>query len=301
MKKKISLFLDSGAFSAWSKKTEVDIDDYIDFIKKNKQFIDVYANLDVIGDAEGTYKNQKYMERQGLDPMPVFHSTMEPLFWFEKYLDEGYDYIGLGGMAGGGITKKQITPILDVIFSRYVCSGLDGMPVVKIHGFGMTSLSLMLRYPWYSVDSTSWVLTGRFGAVFCPRKLGNGYDYSKNSWKVSVSDRSPDKKDIGQHISTFSENEKHIILNYFSEKGYVLGKSVFRQEDKNYSLKDNERWFGKAKGKVREVEEMIEPGLCNDYKKRDELNIIYFLDLEKNIPKWPWPFKLKSSRRLGLI
>ncbi|KKM77523.1 hypothetical protein LCGC14_1369130 [marine sediment metagenome] len=294
--KKISLFLDSGAFSAWRKKEEININEYISFIKKNIDYIDTYANLDDITDPEQTIKNQKIMEKEGLSPLPCYHYG-EDIKYFEYYL-ERYDYIALGGMVP--ISTKDLQKWLDPIFSKYVCDQ-DGIPEVKIHGFGMTSLKLMLRYPWWSVDSTSWVLTGRFGNVLVPRKSKGKYLYSEESWKVSVSDRSPNRKDIGQHISTFSENEKRIIFDYFSEKGYKLGKSIFREEDKNYSLKENERWFGKAKGKAREVEEIIEPGLCNDYKKRDELNIIYFLDLEKNIPKWPWSFKLKSSRRLGLI
>ena len=37
MKNKVSLFLDSGAFSAWSKNTTIDIEDYISFIKENEK------------------------------------------------------------------------------------------------------------------------------------------------------------------------------------------------------------------------------------------------------------------------
>ena len=59
--KKINLFLDSGAYSAWSKGVTIDIDEYISFIKKNIKYITVYANLDVIGDPEATYRNQKYI------------------------------------------------------------------------------------------------------------------------------------------------------------------------------------------------------------------------------------------------
>jgi hypothetical protein len=41
--------------------------------------------------------------------------------------------------------------------------------------------------------------------------------------------------------------------------------------------------------------------LSSDYKKRDEINIIYFIDLQNNLPKWPWNFKLKKATSLGLI
>ena len=273
--KKISLFIDSGAFSAWSKNVNIDIDEYIAFIKKYIHYIDVYVNLDVIGDAENTYKNQKYMESKGLRPMPVFHTTREDVSWFERYMKEGYEYIGLGGMAGGDITKVQIMPFLDNLFTNYIC-GKDGIPKVKIHGFGMTSLSLMLRYPWYSVDSTSWVMTGRFGAIFVPKKKNGKYNYYQNPYKVNVSDQSTKQKDAGQHFNTFSKMEQQEIVNYLKEKGYEIGK------------KDKE-------GKV------IVSGVQDDYKKRDEVNIIYFNDLQRLFPAWPWKFKLDKPKGFGLI
>ena len=47
--KKVELFLDSGAFSAWSQKIEINIQDYISFIKEHEDVIDIYANLDELG------------------------------------------------------------------------------------------------------------------------------------------------------------------------------------------------------------------------------------------------------------
>src|SRR5690606_13405309 len=72
----IEMFLDSGAFSAWSKGAQIRIRDYIAFIKRHQQYIDHYANLDVIADtfkkrgaasalyrkaAEATLHNQQVM------------------------------------------------------------------------------------------------------------------------------------------------------------------------------------------------------------------------------------------------
>ena len=179
MKNKIDLFLDSGAFSAFTQKIEIDINKYIQFIKKHKKYIDVYANLDVIGNAEATYRNQKIMEEKGLHPIPVFHATKEPLLWLKKYVDEGYSYIAIGGMAGGDISVKQIYPVLDEVFND-ILTDSKGIPKVKIHGFGLTSLKLMLRYPWYSVDSTSWIITGCLGSINVPCFESGKYVYNKN-------------------------------------------------------------------------------------------------------------------------
>lgn len=293
--KKVDLFLDSGAFSAFTQNIEIDIQAYIAFIKEHEEHLEVYANLDVIGSAEGTWRNQKIMERAGLKPLPCFHHG-EDFKWLQKYLDEGYKYIALGGMVP--ISTPDLKVWLDQVFSNYIC-GPDGLPKVKIHGFGLTSLRLMMRYPWYSVDSTSWVVTGRMGSVYIPRFRDGKSIYDEDSWKVCISTRSPSKGEAGQHIDTFSPRIKQILLDYIHDKGFKLGKSEFKMESDKYELKEDEKWFGKAAGGEREVEIIIENGLSNDYKLRDELNIIYFLDLEKSMPAWPWAFKREVTAGNG--
>lgn len=296
---KVQLFLDSGAYSAFSQGVEIDINEYIDFIKKHEHLLDVYVNLDVIGTkskgptkqtAEDTLRNQKIMEKAGLNPMPVFHRG-EPVEYLIDYI-ENYDYIGLGmGRAIGNM--GQIYLWLDRIFSQHICDA-EGMPKTKVHGFGMTSLKLMMRYPWYSVDSTSWVITGRVGSIFVPRYKGGEWVYDENSWKISVSARSPGVKDDKNHISNLSPRIKAVILDYIHTKGYKIGKSEFEKKPQDYELAENEKWVDKKpkdKKELRTIERVVEPGIGNMYTLRDEMNIIYFQDLEASLPKWPWAFK----------
>jgi hypothetical protein len=305
---KVKLFLDSGAYSAWVRKEPIKLQEYIDFVKQYEDYLEVYANLDDIENPEKTWANQKEMERQGLKPLPVYHVGED-----EKYLKKAmsYEYFAIGGMA----LKSAKTRVaeFDGIFSKVCPKENNYLPRNKIHGFGMTSLDLMFRYPWWSVDSTSWVVTGRFGSIFVPRKKEGKYIYNEAPWKVTVSNRSPAIREEGKHITTFSRMEHAVIEAYVHSKGYVLGKSKYKQVDKDtYKLKEGERWLGKEDadaqrnihgedvrdgfvnrgwGDENVVETVIEPGLSNDYKQRDELNIIYFVDLEKNFPKWPWPFR----------
>lgn len=290
-KNKIDLFLDSGAFSAWTRGAKIDIQEYIAFIKKYQDSISLYANLDVIGNPEASWENQKIMESAGLKPLPCYHYG-EDKKWLIKYLDH-YDYIALGGMVRTTSSKKLVL-WLDEAFSKFICDK-DGLPKVKTHGFGLTSFNLMLRYPWYSVDSTSWVVTGRLGSVFVPRFRKGSWIYDKPSWKICVSSRSPNKSEAGKHIDSFSPIQKDIIFSYFDSKGYKLGKSEFHTEKVDYELKQGEKWFGKALGGLREVEVILEPGLCNDFRFRDELNVIYFVDLEKTIPPYPRRFQIRKS------
>ena len=294
MKNKIDIFLDSGAFSAFTQNIQIDIDEYINFIKEHQSNLEVYANLDVIGSPKGTWMNQKIMERAGLNPLPCFHYG-EDIKWLNRYLKSGYEYIALGGMVP--ISTRDLIKWLDILFSDYLTDS-NGYPIIKVHGFGLTSLTLMLRYPWFSVDSTSWVMTGRMGSIYVPKRTKGKWSYHEEAVKIAVSSRSPSKKDANQHISTLSPKRREVILDYLKEKGYALGSSTFRTESEKYELKEDERWDGKASNGKRGVEKIVELGISNDYRLRDEMNIIYFLDLEKSFSSYPRQFKVK--KRTGL-
>src|SRR5262247_1100915 len=54
-------FLDSGAFSIYSKKGKMTIDEYCDFVRHYGKMFDVVAALDVIFNPEESHTNYKYM------------------------------------------------------------------------------------------------------------------------------------------------------------------------------------------------------------------------------------------------
>jgi len=295
---KVDLFLDSGAYSAKTQGVKINISEYIQFIKDHQDILGAYANLDVIGNAAGTWENQRTMEKAGLSPLPVFHQGEDERY-LKRYLKR-YDYIALGGLVGS--STKVIEAWLSRIFKDYICDE-KGWPIVKVHGFGLTSFPLLIRYPWYSVDSTSWVITGRLGSIHIPRYRGGKWIYDELAWKIAVSNRSPSSKEAGKHITTLTPKEKEIFLSYIHSKGYQLGSSSFRKEPQTYQLKDNERWSEKKpadKAAKRQVECIEEPGICNQYHLRDEMNIIFYLDLEKSLPEWPWQFTPVATQGLGL-
>lgn len=145
------IFLDSGAFSAMSKGSVIDIDEYCNFIKRTG--VTYYATLDVIGNAKATLENHKYMiNKYGLNPIPAFHmgSKIEEL---EPLLE--YNYIALGGL----VFSSGIMNHCDEVW-HYI---LTNKPNLKVHAFGLTNIELMNRYPWYSVDSSSFMGCRRFG------------------------------------------------------------------------------------------------------------------------------------------
>ncbi len=284
---KKNLFVDSGAFSAWNQGTEVNVENYINFIKNNLDVIDQYANLDVISDATATLKNQYIMEKAGLHPIPVFHYGSDESY-LKKYCKE-YNYISLGGMVP--INTRNLILWLDKLYSKYL-TNKKGYPITKIHGFGITSAKLMRRYPWYSVDSTSWAAISRMGAIIIPKLKGSKWDYNKQHWILGTSSKSPYKSEITKHINNLTPIMKEMALEYIHFKGYSLGHSIFKEVSPDYKLQENEVWF--EKGKVVEV--INERGVSNDHKQRNELNILYYQDLANSMPDWPWPFKKKTRK-----
>jgi len=152
VKKGYTVFLDSGAFSAANSGAEIDIDDYCAFIKEVGA--PYYASLDVFGDGEATMRNHNYMvEKHGLSPIPTFHMG-SPLVDLEPVLAAS-NYIALGGL----VFSSGIMEHCDEVW-QYI---LQHKPNCKVHGFGLTNIELMDRYPWYSVDSSSFKSCKRFG------------------------------------------------------------------------------------------------------------------------------------------
>lgn len=145
------VFLDSGAFSAENSKAEINLDDYCAYIQESGAT--VYAGLDVIGNPIKTMQNVRYMEEKyGLHPIPTFHMGGTPNELRALFT---YPYIALGGMVFSSNKERYCDEIWAIL--------LKEAPGIKVHGFGMTNVDLMERYPWFSVDSSTYKDGRRFG------------------------------------------------------------------------------------------------------------------------------------------
>lgn len=152
----VPVMADSGAFSAAMLGASIDLDNYANWLKGWKDRIEVYANLDVIGDAKKTLANQKRLEDKGLRPLPVFHVN-ESWDYLEYYL-ENYDYVALGGLVPYAGRLNSIMPWLIKAFKM--------LPKGKgYHGFGVTGWTILRSFPWASVDSSSFGSGYRYGRV----------------------------------------------------------------------------------------------------------------------------------------
>lgn len=147
------IFCDSGAFSTWKMGYNINIDDYCNFIKENN--ITKYIVLDCIGNAHNTAENQKYMEIKNFNPIPVFHyqSCLDEL---QKIIDMGYKYICLGGSVGQ--TRNDKMKFFHNIYSKY--------NNINFHGLGISDIEIIKKFPFSSVDSTTWLIAEKVGKIF---------------------------------------------------------------------------------------------------------------------------------------
>lgn len=168
----LELFLDSGAFTAFTKKETIPPEAYADFVKSVRRDFSVCSSLDVIGSGEeaarASYDVFQQLRALGADVIPVFH-VREPDSWLQRYIDDGHDYVAIGGMVPE--STPWLMDRLDALWGN-VLTHPNGTPKIRTHGFGLTVFSLMFRYPWFSVDSTSWLMTGVFGGCVLPTPVG---------------------------------------------------------------------------------------------------------------------------------
>lgn len=218
-KQENGIFLDSGAFSAFTKNLEIPLEEYAGFIKTNADMLHVSSNLDFIGKGEEaaakSYANLKALEKLGAKVMPVHHAR-DPDRWLQRYLAEGYDYIFLGGMVPE--TRPWLKEWLDHVWSAFLVNK-DGSPKVKVHGFGLTTNTLMFRYPWFSVDSTGWVMTGRYGLIYIDLPQPDG---SLEMFKLNLSTESGSRFDLDRHYDTLPKPLQKRIRDRVEEFGYKI-------------------------------------------------------------------------------
>jgi len=275
-----SLFLDSGAVSLLHRDMKNQgkeffdseafwsyVDAYASFLKRHKKEIAHYANVDIIREPEQSWKVQQYLENKyKLEPVPVVHKGPDAEKWLRRYIELGYDLIGLGGMAAKfGTSASGSRDWLDRMFS-IVCDTKDKYPRVRIHGFSVTTVSSMIRWPWWSVDSTSWKKMAAFGQIWLPRKLNGKFEFIKKKASPVFCTREasvlPQHK--RKHLLSLSSLKKSLLFEWLEEVQVPLG--------------------GKH-----------ELGIINSYKARQTVNVRYYMKVVENLPDWPWPFQLQQQ------
>lgn len=198
------IMIDSGAFSAWNKGTSIDLKQYMAFLKDYGKYLYCYVTLDVLPEGQERLRqkkagkgvnsandrgaelsdiNHQKMKDAGLSPIPVFHQG-ESFFWLENMLRNDEPVIGISTRKD--LTHEEVLPWLDTVWS--VLADRKGRPIVRTHGFGITAMPMLLRYPWATTDSTTWALSAGFGLIYVPIQGKDGKpDYLQRPYQVVTS------------------------------------------------------------------------------------------------------------------
>lgn len=247
---KIDLMLDSGAFSAWTQKKEINLPEYCDFILVNEKYIKTSVNLDVINPqspevaAEAGMANFILMRDRGINSMPVFHAR-ESWKHLDKMIDMT-DYIGLSG-------TSLVSPIEDRFWHRLVWSYLtnsDGYPIAKCHSFGNTSEYMALTMPWYSMDSATWMIQG--GRAARVKLQGKSYQLRSNligdTNFILDSDTGPKRDSWEQEIIALGLNPEAVmkVKTKGSEiamiRAYLVASDLLNLQEASTDVKKYKRY-----------------------------------------------------------
>lgn len=307
------MFMDSGAFSQFQINNRLNMekgttgpkcfdyyktseffaymDAYGEFLVKNRGYIDVPVTLDVIGNPELSWRNLKYLEKNfGIDNLlPVIHAGTD-VSWVKKHIDAGYEYLGLSGPQAY-MGKKAYYPWADQVF-HFLCPGPKHLPIARTHGFAITAHNLLVRYPWWSVDSASWVKAGAFGFLYVPKKRSGKFDYRATPYRISVSCLAGDRHEK-QHFLNIPKAAQNVVREWLEFIDVPLGRvNIETERDEKGRIKRDE------KGRPVEKVETLEIGVINDHVPRKVANIMYYHLVCENIPKYPWPFKISRKPTL---
>lgn len=186
---KCKVFADSGAFSAWTLGKKIDVENYIDFINRNSDWLFKAASVDCIPGkpkstevptkeevdeaAHQTWENFLYMRSKLNDKSKLlwtYHFGEDPK-WLKQALefeDEfgKIDYIAFGGLVGKGKDAVEI-----FLRSCFQIINASNHKDIKTHAFGVTIPSLLQAFPLTSSDSTAWIMYAVNGGLYLDGKI----------------------------------------------------------------------------------------------------------------------------------
>lgn len=179
-----SFLLDSGAFTFMNQqKGKIDwhqyIENYANFINTYK--VNHFFELD-IDSIVGIYEVEKLRNKlellTGKQCIPVWHKSRGLEYW--KKMTKEYNYVAIGGIVTKEIKKQEYNMFTGLL-------QLAKKEQCKVHALGFTNVDLLKKYPFYSVDSTTWLSGNRFGRLY--KFTGDGIaDYKKSNCRVNTVD-----------------------------------------------------------------------------------------------------------------
>lgn len=212
------LLIDNGAFTFHRNGESLDINEYIKWLNDNDAYIDYAIALDSIPGRWGqvrtskdfkesaikTYENYIYMLERVNSPqklLPVFHMG-EDFIYLKKYLElKDLQYMCLSAFKD--TVNKYREDWYEQCFNLIRECGRDD---IKFHCLGSATIQNVEKFPFYSTDATSWIMSGANGSILTDK----GAIYVGN--KTILSDL--DRKAIEPIVSKYGLTVDDVVNDY---------------------------------------------------------------------------------------
>lgn len=287
MNKKVRTILDSGAFTAYQKGIVLDVDKYGECVESNKEYFDGFFNMDSILDGKTSYQNWKYLRKNGIHTIPIYHIGTD-LKWLERYLRQT-DHIGIGAIASLSTSKRLYG--LSHVWQKYL-TDRNGMPQYKVHGLGLTAIPIMMRYPWYSLDSFTPIIAAVWGGILLPAISSDGdlKYFEMEAYKISA--QSNHQAGTMNSFLTIPMRIRSVYMKMIEDAGYTLGEITHKEKIERRGRKGE---FDDRQVPLPGVIEITEPDenkntLANNWVVRMDWNLYIWGLLRERMPEYPRPF-----------
>ncbi len=177
--------IDSGAFSVHRSGKVMHLSHYCAAVGpcKNHKAMDGFMMLDVISSRAGTINNFRKMKAQGLNPYFVEHiQTFGNKRAESDRVRAGKPKLAIGGMAAHtrrefGISIDKVLHNCEEIFKR-----ADKYGVRKVHCLACYTPRIVTKFPWASLDTSTWLVGQKYGRILAFRRAKDGQIDSSQSW-----------------------------------------------------------------------------------------------------------------------
>lgn len=239
----VRLFIDSGAHTYQNDPTyseyppeywEKHIQRYLRWAEKNKKHIFAIASLDIehlIGGEQVDKWNKQYFEpfmlRTGIPVCFVWHQNSYNTW---EYCCQRYPYVGFSSV---NVLSGEAIDINEYREKLKVAEKFDSL----VHGFGMTRTSMLTQLPFYTSDSTTWLVGLQYGEInyWTGTKMSR---LKKDKWKKEYLHQICDRYDLSSELLENEDAEEMIKANIYA--------FIDAQEFINSRLKSSMYWL-KAK------------------------------------------------------
>lgn len=189
--------LDSGGFTLRKYGREMSVEKYADYL--NKWNVPIAFNLDTADWFESESNLAVLSARTKTKLIPVYHYSD----WVNPKTRDGiiqmsmdHDYISVAGLGAPSVVERG--KFYEWVFSKVHTRA-------RIHGLGATVISHILNFPFFSVDSTTWINAQKFGQWI---EFKNGRIVKHQSLRVQAQRSEP--KFTNVNVMTF-EHKRFLI------------------------------------------------------------------------------------------